>query len=155
MKRSVVISITIILSGFLNFVSSHERMVLDSTITEKCYSKEIIVSSPSEYIVRIKLHNLIYSIEENEGREFVRLLLDGGNNTQKMGEPSLPLIIQHIGLPPETSYNVEITENKWVAKPIGLIYPGQNSFITDNNNSVFSILIAYIKAIFINILCMK
>lgn len=137
MKRSVVISITIILSGFLNFVSSHERMVLDSTITEKCYSKEIIVSSPSEYIVRIKLHNLIYSIEENEGREFVRLLLDGGNNTQKMGEPSLPLIIQHIGLPPETSYNVEITENKWVAKPIGLIYPGQNSFITDNNNSVF------------------
>ena len=137
MARIVSIIISLIVGCVIHKVFSQEIITLDNSKIKHCYSEEIITSSPTEYKVRIKLHNFVSFKEEKEGRVFSRILLDNGITTQNLGEPSLPLVIQHIGIPPKSTYDIVLTEHKWIKKSTGLLYPVQNPFITKEENTNF------------------
>lgn len=134
-----ILSIIFILSFFINYCYSQECITIDGTSSEKCITSEILESDTLKYKVRIKIHRLCCTKEQVGDSEYSHVRLDNEMVSYNEGEPSLPLVIQHIGLPQGAHYDMSITENAWTEISVGRIYPAQPEGITTFDNHAFTV----------------
>ena len=114
-------------------------IALDEDKSSRCVTIEIQESTSTNYKARIKVHKIKQKREDVLFEEYQHLSLDDTYSLQNIGEPKLPVIVQHIGLPWGCSYKAEIIDEKWETIPIGKIYPAQIPLTTNYTKNTFVI----------------
>lgn len=104
-----------------------------------CISYEILESNSSKYVIRFKIHKINYDNILIKDSIYHLLSFDSEDKLQLVGEPALPCISQHIGIPPGCSFTAELTENEWADIPVGKIYPAQHPIVSTVQDSTFVI----------------
>ena len=130
------------LSAFLLLITksvySKERIVLDNPgANGKCLTFETVVSTPESYQVKIKIHSLEDFPIFRNGKPFHKIGFDDAIFIQKVGEPALPMILQHLGIPNGANYKVEIKELEWKDIDIGSIIPAQPQLLGNLSDEIF------------------
>lgn len=134
MKKTILKNcLLLFLSSFVPLHSFSEDVIrLDTTAINQCITSEVLHSDSHSYTVRIKMHFLRDDVVAVSGMEYHKLSIDGQSLLDNMGEPALPIITKHIGIPVGSSADVRITENQWKNVSVGRIFPYQNYQNTDD-----------------------
>lgn len=138
MKLKLLFITIILFSNVENNIYAQNWIVLDND-SISCISTSVLESSPSIYKVRFTIHKIKCDNTFQNDSIYQKLSFDKSNTLQNIGEPALPNIIQHIGLPSKSSYVTEIIENEWKDVTVGKIYPAQKPEVSTNVDSMFVI----------------
>ena len=131
-----ILVIVIILCLIPNYGGA--SIIIQESNAKKCVSIEVTNSS-SQYVAKTKIHKINTEELSEEGEKYTKLWFDDLHTLQNIGEPALPVLIQHIGLPHNCSYDVQIKNEKWKKIQIGKIYPFQGYKTGMTVNSPFKI----------------
>lgn len=126
MKYSIILIVLITQAICVrNTVQAQDCIRIDDVESTDCLSFNVIESNPQKYVFNVKIHKLISEKRRINGETYNYLSIDGGICTQNIGEPSLPIICRHIGIPASSTFDVEIVENKWNNIQVGKLFPTQ------------------------------
>lgn len=112
---------------------------LEGSSKEKCVSIDVIESDTIAYKIRVKINGLWDDQYLINGNIYHLLKLDNNDCSQNVGEPSLPVILQSIGIPSGKTYRTEIREKKWIDINIGKLFPVQEYKTTSSDAAGFCI----------------
>ena len=115
-----------------SYTNSKTVIAFDNEKTQKGYSTKILQSDNHSYKVRIKIHSLNDDLINVASETYHRIAIEGGSSLEKVGEPSLPTIIQHVGIPNGCMAKVSIQENQWYDFSIGKVFPSQNQLVNND-----------------------
>lgn len=135
----MLLQLTCFIFCITNSTLAQTIIALDDNKSERCVTVEILESTSTNYKARIKVHKIKQTTEDVVFEEFQHLSFDDTYTLQNIGEPELPIIVQHIGLPLGCSYKAEIMEEKWETIPIGKIYPAQIPLTSNYTKNAFII----------------
>lgn len=127
MKKIVKIYLSLIIAYSNLWIQTFAQspILIGDPRANKCVSVDILESSPAIYKAKIRINKLLSADINRCGNVYQEILFDDTETLQNIGEPALPVIIQHIGLPQEAGYSVDIVEGKWLDMRVGKIYPKQ------------------------------
>ena len=117
----------ITLCGIPSYAES--SFIFHKADTNKCVSIDVIKSTCSQYKATIKINKINSEELLENGGKYIKLWFDELHTLQNIGEPALPIIVQHIGLPHNCTYNVQIINETWERITINRIYPFQGYII--------------------------
>ena len=106
-------------------VIGQNTIALDDTKSNLCVSSEVLESNSSEYIIRFEISKLRYDNVKVENYNYQKIKFDSYCSLQNIGEPDLPTISKHIGIPTGCSIDIKLKETKWRDVSVGKIYPAQ------------------------------
>lgn len=136
--KSVLFSMMITLCGIPSYAES--SFIFHKADTNKCVSIDVIKSTCSQYKATIKINKINSEELLENGGKYIKLWFDELHTLQNIGEPALPIIVQHIGLPHNCTYNVQIINETWERITINRIYPFQGYQTEMNVTAPFNIL---------------
>lgn len=132
-------SLIMLCISFITQYSFSEALIrLDTTATCQCVTTEVLHSDSHSYDIRMKMHFLKDEIVDVSGIEYHKISIEGQSFLENLGEPALPIITKHIGIPIGAGASVSITENQWTNIEIGRIFPAQN-YKNDNDDTHFNV----------------
>lgn len=138
-KGKIWIQLTYFIFCITNSTLAQTIIALDEDKSDRCVTVKIQESTSTNYKARIKVHKIKQKTEDVVFEKYQHLLFDDTYTLQNVGEPELPVIVQHIGLPSGCTYKAEIIEQKWETIPIGKIYPAQIPLTTNYTTHTFVI----------------
>ena len=138
-RNKILLLVNCLFFCLLNLSFAQSFISIDKENADRTVTVDIIESTPEVYKAKINIHKIKYSTIIVGSNTYKKLYFENNYTLQKVGEPALPLLIQHIGLPYGCSYKAELVEEKWINIPIGRIYPSQKPLITTNSNETFII----------------
>lgn len=114
-------------TAFIPLYTFSETLIrLDSVIDNQCITSEVLHSDNYSFEIRIRTHFLRDKLIDISGTEYHKISFDGQSFLENLGEPALPIITKHIGIPTGLSANVSIIENQWSTASVGKVFPSQN-----------------------------
>ena len=108
--------------------SAEVTIPIDTIVSDSCISIEVLQSDLYTYNARIRVHHLNDIMISYQEGTFHQLSFDDGSALQKVGEPSLPTIIQHLAMPTNSRASVSIDEYTWTDIFIGSVFPAQEPY---------------------------
>lgn len=121
-------------------IFSHEWIVLGDPLSKQCLSIEVLESNAETYKAKIKIQKIKQEKMMIHNVSFYSLSFDNNHRLLEVGEPSLPVIKQFIGIPNGASFSVDIEEIQWDTINIGPIFPAQKPTTGEKKASDFSIV---------------
>ena len=119
----------IALGALLPFRGSSQTAIggflLNDMRSYEYYSTSILQSNDTAYKVHFRINKIACELIEKDGVCYQKLSFDNFCTLQNPGEPALPTILQHIGIPLGTTLTPEITEHEWKQLDVGKVYPAQ------------------------------
>lgn len=136
-KRNIII--TFFVFSILSPILAQSYITVKEDGSDKCVTLEIVESTSANYKAKIRIHKIKNTTKVVGSEEYQHLFFDEINALQNVGEPALPVIVQHIGLPLGSSYKAEIIEDKWTTIPVKKIYPAQVPLVSEGTKKPFEI----------------
>lgn len=86
---------------------------------------EVLVSNVTQYKYRLTIYGYNKTTITENNTPYEQIEIADWYTLNNVGEPSLPVFTQFVGLPANNECTISISEEEWVTKPIGKIYPAQ------------------------------
>lgn len=86
---------------------------------------EVLVSNVTQYKYRLTIYGYNKTTITENNTPYEQIDIADWYTLNNVGEPSLPVFTQFVGLPANNECTISISEEEWVTKPIGKIYPAQ------------------------------
>lgn len=121
---------------FLGHIKSQTWISCNDNNFNECFTAEILHSDEQSYRVRITINGFYDDIINDNDSNYHKITFPKELSLQNIGEPSLPVITQLIGLPDNTTATATIVENCWKDMIVGRIWPKQPEVFGENDSRI-------------------